>query len=165
MKEHYKLVDDIYAYLISDEYVNTVTFGDIFDVDLAKQTIFPLAHVNINQIGFTENSMQVNIQLIAMDIVDESKEDKNDLASPHLGKDNKQDVLNSMLSVVNRFQASIRRGTSPTRQYILPEPATATVFEDRFENLLAGWSLDILLETPNDNITIVNPDTGEVESC
>lgn len=165
MKEHYKLVDDIYAYLIADEYVNTVTFGDIFDVDLAKQTIFPLAHVNINQIGFTENSMQVNIQLIAMDIVDESKDDKNVLTNPHLGKDNKHDVLNSMLAVVNRFQASIRRGTSPTRQYILPEPATATVFEDRFENLLAGWSLDILLETPNDNITVVNPDTGEVESC
>ena len=165
MKEHYKLVDDIHAYLIADEYVNTVTFGNIFDVDLAKQTIFPLAHVNINQIGFTENSMQVNIQLIAMDVVDESKIDKNDLESPHLGKDNKQEVLNSMLAVVNRFQASIRRGTSTNRQYILPEPATATVFEDRFENLLAGWSLDILLETPNDNITIVNPDTGEVEAC
>ena len=97
MKEYYKLVDDINAYLISDEYVNTVTFGDIFEVDLAKQTIFPLAHVNIENVNFTENSMQVRISLLVMDMVDETSADKNDLSKPYLGKDNKQEILNACL--------------------------------------------------------------------
>tara|TARA_R110000822_G_scaffold10354_4_gene39232 strand:- start:374 stop:577 length:204 start_codon:yes stop_codon:yes gene_type:complete len=43
MQGFYNLSDKIRETLQLDQYVNTVTYGDIFDVDLNKQTIFPLS--------------------------------------------------------------------------------------------------------------------------
>jgi hypothetical protein len=31
---------------------------------------------------------------------------------------------------------------------------TALPFEQRFENLLAGWTLDLAIEVPNDDVSI-----------
>ena len=45
MKTYYNLIDKLYAYLNGNASINTVTFGDLLEVDLSKQTIFPLAHV------------------------------------------------------------------------------------------------------------------------
>jgi len=46
----YVITDLIENLLIADEYINTVTYGDISDVDLNKQTIFPLGHLIVNNI-------------------------------------------------------------------------------------------------------------------
>ena len=53
MKAYYDLVDKLNTYLDGSPSVNTVTFGDIFKVDLSKQTIFPLAHINIQNVTFS----------------------------------------------------------------------------------------------------------------
>ena len=44
----YILTQAIKDALLQDPNVNTVTEGDLFDVDLAKQTIFPLSHLIVN---------------------------------------------------------------------------------------------------------------------
>ena len=84
MKTYYNLIDNIYNYLIGNNNINTVTFGDILEVDLSKQTIFPLAHVNVNDVTFDEFKMTFAMNVIVMDIVDEDKDDKQDKTSPHL---------------------------------------------------------------------------------
>ena len=48
MKEYYDLIDNIYNYLIGNVNINTVTKGDLMEVDLSKSTIFPLAHIIVN---------------------------------------------------------------------------------------------------------------------
>ena len=40
----YQLTETIKAQLLADINCNTVTTGDIYDVNLNKQDIFPLAH-------------------------------------------------------------------------------------------------------------------------
>ena len=42
MKEVYDLLDKIKDRLRANNITNTVTFGDIMEVDLTKTTIFPL---------------------------------------------------------------------------------------------------------------------------
>ena len=42
----YQLTETIETQLLADVNVNTVTTGDIFDIDLAKNTLFPLMHIN-----------------------------------------------------------------------------------------------------------------------
>ena len=76
MKEFYDLIDAIYAELNSNPFVNTVTFGDIMKVDLSKQTIFPSSHITIRSATFNEHTVDFELQVMSMDIVDESKEDK-----------------------------------------------------------------------------------------
>ena len=92
-----------------------------------------------------------------MDIVDETKEDKQERNSIY-GDANKQDILNSMLSVVNGLQSSLRRGGMNENNYEINDSPTATQFEDRFENLLAGWSITLNVEIPNNDMALINDD-------
>lgn len=111
MRAYYELIDKLNTYLDGSPSVNTVTFGDIFKVDLSKQTIFPLAHVNIQNVTFSEHIMTFSLQVICMDIVNENKDDKLAAAStPYRGLDNKHDVFNTQLTVINGLQSSLRRG-------------------------------------------------------
>lgn len=155
MKEFYDLIDKIHEELISSDFVNTVTFGNIMDVDLAKQSIFPLSHINIQNATFSNHTISFQMQVIAMDIVDESKEDKfGEASKPYQGLDNKQDVLNTQLTVINTLQSKLRRGDLHYDNYVLDSDATATMFEDRFENLMAGWALNLSISIPNNVVTV-----------
>jgi hypothetical protein len=78
--------------------------------------------------------------------------------NPHLGLDNSHDILNTMLSVVNGLQSSLRRGGMNENNYEINDSPTATQFEDRFENLLTGWSLLINVEIPNNDMGLINDD-------
>lgn len=155
MKEFYDLIDKLYEELNSNDFVNTVTFGNIMDVDLAKQSIFPLSHINIQDAVFGEHTITFSMQVIAMDLVDETKEDKFAATSePQKGLDNKHDVLNTQLGVINRLQSKLRRGDLNDDNYVLDTNATATMFEDRFENLMAGWALNLTISIPNNDIIV-----------
>lgn len=157
MKASYNLMDKVYTYLNGSPSVNTVTFGNIFDVDLSKQTLFPLSHINIQNVTFSEHTMTFSLQVICMDIVDASKDDKLDPASvPYRWLDNRADVLNTQLTVINGLQSSLRRGGLNDEDYVLTSDATANLFEDRFENLLSGWALDLTIEIPNDDMKLIN---------
>ena len=50
MNNIFALTDAIKAELEANQLVNQVTFGDLFEVDLLKQNIFPLAHFCIFKI-------------------------------------------------------------------------------------------------------------------
>jgi hypothetical protein len=157
MKEYYNLIDNIHTYLEGNNNINTVTYGDIFDVDLAKQTLFPLAHIIVNDATFNDHFISFSLNIICMDVVDEFKDDKQ-TRNPIYGNDNKQDILNTMLSVVNGLQSSLRRGGMNENNYEINDSPTATQFEDRFENLLAGWSLTLNIEIPNNDMGLTKAD-------
>ena len=158
MKEYYGLVDNIYNYLNGNNNINTVSYGDIFDVDLSKQTIFPLAHITVNDVTFEDHFMRFAINVICMDVVDEFEESRQERSNTIYGSDNRQDILNSMLSVVNGLQSALRRGKMKENDYEINESPTATQFEDRFENLLCGWSMVLNVEIPNDEMALIEAD-------
>ena len=61
MTGYYNLLDKLKTHFDADVIVNTVTQGDIFKVDLSKQTIFPLAHIMVNNATFEGNVIRYNI--------------------------------------------------------------------------------------------------------
>ena len=90
MSTFYEITTAIKEQLQLDTFVNTVTMGDIFKVDLNKQTIFPLSHIIVNNASYQGPIWNYNISILCMDIVDESKELITDI---FVGNDNEQDVL------------------------------------------------------------------------
>jgi hypothetical protein len=140
----YQLTETIKTQLLSDPNVNTVTTGDITKVDLNKQTIFPLSHIIINEVTVEEQVLRFNISVLAMDIVDVSKEPTTDVFR---GNDNEQDVLNTQLAVLNKLSQVLGRGTLYKEEYQLEGVVTCEPFYDRFENELAGFTatFDILI--------------------
>ena len=93
----YQLTETIKTQLLSDENVNIVTTGDITEIDLSKQSIFPLCHIIVNSVSTQEQVLAFNITVMAMDIVDVDKEATTDLFR---GNDNQHDVLNTQLAVL-----------------------------------------------------------------
>jgi len=143
----YLLTETIKDQLLSDVNVNTVTTGDIYDIDLAKQSIFPLSHIIINNVTTQEQVLTFNISILAMDIVDESKEATTDIFR---GNNNEQDILNTQLAVLNKLVMVLRKGTLYNDQYQLDGDATLEPFYERFDNRLAGWSATFDVFVKND---------------
>jgi hypothetical protein len=147
MQGFYNITTKIKETLALDDFVNTITYGDIFEIDLNKQDIFPLSHFIVNSATLNGSVWQFNMSLLCMDIVDESKEDVTD---KFLGNDNEQDVLNTQMAVINRLLELLRRGDLHTELYQLEGSPTIEAFFDRFENKLAGWTLTFDVLIPND---------------
>ena len=141
----YKILETIEDKLLDDINVNTVTTGDITDIDLTKQTIFPLSHIVINNVTPQEQVLVFNVTIMSMDVVDINKENVTDRFR---GNNNEHDVLNSQLAVLNRLILVLRKGTLYRDRYQLQGDPSCEPFYERFENQLAGWActMDILIE-------------------
>ena len=153
MRQFYNITKTIKDHLESNSQVNVVTFGDIFDVDLNKQTIFPLAHIMVNQATIDDQTVTINLSVIAMDVVDVSKDNPRDENEIFYGTGNEHDVLNTQLAVLNDLMAQLKRGTLYTDLYQLSGAPTCLPFTERFENLLAGWTATFDVILPNTEIS------------
>ena len=140
MQGVYNVLTTIKQQLLSDKFVNQVTTGDIFAVDLKKQTIFPLSHIIMNDSTWQNNVLRFNISVLCMDLVDFSKE----------GSNNEEDVLNTQLAVANRLVAVVNNGDLNDNLFQMDGEASFEPFFDRFENALAGWTVTFEVLIPND---------------
>jgi hypothetical protein len=152
MSTFYEITQAIKNQLQEDAFVNTVTTGDIFKVDLNKQTIFPLSHIIVNSVSYQGNVLNYNISILSMDIVDESKQETTDI---FIGNDNEQDVLNTQLAVANRFLEVLNRGSLGEDYELVNGTASIEFFTERFENKIAGvtYTFDIAIQN---SMTICN---------
>ena len=119
--------------------LNTITFGDIFEVDLAKNSIYPIMHVSTDTASYDTGSLTYSFQIIVMDLVNK---DEN----------NEHDVLSDMLEVIGNIISHIRnsalvsevddfRNTIRLQDSISCEP-----FMERFDNEVTGWTANISIE-------------------
>lgn len=152
MKGFYNLTDKLKDTLLAEPFVNTVTFGSLDDIDLTKQTIFPLSHITVNNTIVGTNTLTFNVSILSMDIVDISKAETSDI---FVGNDNEQDVLNTQLGLLTRVINTLQRGDLYTELYQVEGDVSCEPFVDRFDNKLAGWAatFDVLIEN---DMTICN---------
>ena len=145
MKGFYNVTEQLKTALAAEPFVNTVTFGSLDDVDLNKQTIFPLSHIIVNNTTVGTKTLTFNISILSMDIVDISKEATTDI---FVGNDNEQDVLNTQLALLTRIINTLQRGDLYTELYQVEGDVNCEPFVDRFENKLAGWAatFDVLVQ-------------------
>jgi len=147
----YNITEKIRKQLQEDQFVNTVTYGDIFQVDLSKQTIFPLSHFQVVSATMQQNVWNFNISLLVMDILDKPKEYReSDDKSIFRGNNNEQDVWNTQLAVANRLLELLYRGDLYVDKFQLDGQPICEPFTDRFENELAGWEVSFNVLIPND---------------
>jgi len=148
MKQIYDLLDRLKNKLRENPNVFTVTYGDLTEINLNKSTFFPLAHFNVTNAIYDNNTIQFTIQFLAIDIVDYNKKIyDNDF---FYGNDNLQDVYNTQLNVVSYVIEQFKRGELFDNKLQLVGSPTAQPFKDRFENELAGWGATIEVAMPNE---------------
>ena len=143
---YFDIIDKLKTHFDGDVLVNTVTQGNLFDIDLSKQTIFPLVHIIVNTASLEGNVVRYNISIIAMDIVDITKDEEENKFD---GNDNELYVLNTQLQVLTRCYELLLRGDLWTDKFQIDGNPTCEPFVDRFENKLAGWTMTTDILIPN----------------
>ena len=147
MKGFYQVTQVIKDQLLADVNVNNVTTGDITRIDLSKQTMFPLSHIIVSNVGNEDNILRFSLSVLAMDVVNVSKEE---VVNIFIGNNNEQDILNTQLAVLNKLVQVLRGGTLHKDLYQLDGSPSFEPFYDRFENEMAGWALSFDVLVPND---------------
>ena len=138
MKSFYKVIDSIQTVVGAEPFNNTVTFGDISEIDLKKQSMFPLAHVMVNNMNIEQQHVSFNVTLFLMDLVDISKEPDTTL---FLGNDNTQDVLNTQAALATRVIRILQKSNLYKQEFEILGTANCEPFTERFDNALAGWAV------------------------
>ena len=147
MNSFYRVIDSIKDAVSAEPFNHQVTFGDIADIDLQKQSLFPLCHIMINSATITNNIVQQNITIFVMDLVDVSNSED---ASLFLGNDNRQDILNTQLALGTRIMRVLQKADAYRDEFEIEGDATCEPFTERFENMLAGWAITFTINTNTD---------------
>ena len=143
----YNVLDKLKEQGLQHPQCNTVTTGNLSDVDLSKTTIFPLTHLVVDRTTIGQRTITMTLNVICMDIVDISKDNAT---YNFYGNDNSQDVLNSQLNVLNNLFMQLKRGDLWNVRLTTGDDIDATPFMEKYENMLAGWEGQIQIQMPNE---------------
>ena len=156
------------------EQIATVSVGDIYDLDLEKNTKFPLLHINPTSVVTGDSQLTYNFQLFIMDMVSEKADwqTKQHSALTKLvdTKNNEQEVFNQTLDISTDFIGMLRHserqsldGTNDINApvYFTDGQFTIEPFQERFDNLCCGWVIQIGLLVENDFQTCNIPVTQQ----
>jgi len=147
IRSYYLIMEKLEQQLLNSPFVKTVTFGDISQVDLRKQTIFPLSHIIMNNVVQSGQVMTYNMTILLMDIVDINKAI---VVNQFTGNTDEMDILNTQLGVGNRLVEQMRSGQLFNDMYQVSTDVTFEPFFDRFENELVGWAMNVNITVEND---------------
>jgi hypothetical protein len=142
----YNIIDSLNEELLSNPFVNKVTVGRLTEIDLAKNTIFPLSHIMLNSIRHNENTLSFNLTVINLDIVNISKEAEIGV----YGNDNTMYILSNQLYVINRLLSRLKQSTIYKDGWELDGNPDSDVIDKEMENMLTGYQTDITINVPND---------------
>lgn len=147
MNGFYYVIHKLRDYIKETGFVNSVSTGDIFEVDLVKQTIYPLSHIIVNNASPKEFVTSYNISILFMDIVEISKDLPVNLFDNNT---NMLDILNDQITIAQRLVSSLKRGDLFSNLIQIDGDPLCEPFTDRFENKVAGWTLTFDIIVPND---------------
>ena len=72
-KTYNNIIDTLKELGKQHDQISTTTTGDIFDIDLEKNTKFPLMHINPVNVATGQSTLTYNFQIFIMDLVSEKK--------------------------------------------------------------------------------------------
>ena len=152
------------------EQISTVSVGDIYDIDLSKETLFPLLHINPVNVQTGDSELIYNFQLFICDLVSE-KDNWQTYQAAQLtklidNKNNEQQVFNQTLEIATDFIGMLRHSSrqslagvndinSPV--YFTQDQFTLDPFQERFDNLLCGYVFQVGVKVMNDFDTCTIP--------
>ena len=145
--------------------IATTTTGDIYDIDLEKNTLFPLLHINPVNVSTGQSQLTYNFQLFVMDAVSQKENwtEANLQSANNLS--NEQEVLSSCLQICIDIIGMMRHSKwQGAGELDIDDPVyftngefTIEPFTERFDNVLTGWVFSIGIVVQNDFQTCTIP--------
>ncbi len=143
--------------------IESVSVGDIYSINLEKHQKFPLLHINPVNVTTGDSELVYNFQVFIMDLVSEKDNWKTHQAQQLTklidNKDNQQQVLNQALEISTDLISMLRHSMHQSLNgvndindaiYFTEGQYTIEPFEERFDNLMAGWVFNLGVRVMND---------------
>ena len=135
----------------SDDFVNTVTQGDMSNVDLNKMNVFNLVHIDVLTAGFSNGqTITFDIEILSGQIRDSNKQDQG---AKFWNQDNEPDNLNETLAVLNRMWFKMLDDFTDENIRV-EETASLNHVTEWNKNLIDGWLMTFTIELPNTTISL-----------
>jgi len=117
----------------------SISFGDIFEVDLTQNGKYPMMHVSTETAAYDTGNLVYNFQIIVMDLVDKDEANEDDVLS---------DTLEIIGDVISRIRHSaLDADVDDFRNTIrLQDSISCEPFTERFDNEVTGWTASISIE-------------------
>lgn len=150
----YRVVNVIRDEFLSNAFCNNVTIGTLTEIDLQKMTIFPMAHITVENVTHNDNSLSFQMTVFNLDVVNISKElPSNNIDQVKIagyGNDNLMFVLTNQLYVINRAVQRMKSSTIYLNGWQLEGNPMSEVVNKEMENMIAGYQTTFTLTVPND---------------
>lgn len=149
--------------------IQSTSVGDIWEVDLEKNTKFPLMHINPTSVVTGDSQLTYNFQIFVMDMVTEKSNWTDNRGKLMANNDNftklvktlsnEQDVFNETLQIVTDIIGIFRHsmlqslnGVNDINEpvYFTQDQFTIEPFQERFDNLCCGYVFQIGILVQND---------------
>ena len=157
--------------------IQTVSVGDIYDVNLEKMELFPLLHINYVNVTTGDAELIYNFQIFIMDLVSEKENwqtyNAQGLTKLIDNKNNEQQVYNQTLEIATDFIGMLRHSSRQSLEgvddinapvYFTQDQFTIEPFSERFDNMLCGQVFQIGIVVMNDfetcNIPVTDAGAG-----
>ena len=155
------------------EQIETVSVGDIYDVNLEKMELFPLLHINYVNVSTGDAELVYNFQIFIMDLVSEKENwqtyNAKGLTKLIDNKNNEQQVYNQTLEIATDIIGMLRHSTRQSLAgvddinapiYFTQDQFTIEPFSERFDNMLCGQVFQLGVKVMNDFDTCTIPVTN-----
>ena len=147
MNAYTELINWLVALLNSDIDINTVTEGSEIDrIDISKKSIYPLAHIDADDVTFNTNLLTFAVSVQVLDQLDYNNEIKTDKL---YNNDNRVDVYNTSLQSLRRLFSELKLNK---RIVVDGEPSVQKVSDKK--NSIIGWQMNLSIQVPNDIMSI-----------
>jgi len=143
----YRVIDILKSELSNNPFCNNVTVGTLTEIDLAKMTIFPMAHISLENVTHNDNSFTFQITIFNLDIVQVSKDLPTD---PIYGNDNLIYIWVNQLYVINKIINRIKSSMTLYDGWQIDNNPQSDFINKEMENMLAGYQTTITFSIPND---------------
>ena len=159
-KTYNNLIDTLKNLGSQHNQISTTTVGDIFDIDLEKNTKYPLMHINPINVTTGRVGLTYNFQIFVMDMVDTDDANEQDVYN---------DVLQTCIDIISIFRNSKWQAQlvldidAPV--YFAESEFTLEPFTERFDQAVTGWVFQLPITVQNDfqscNIPMTDIPIGE----
>lgn len=135
--------------------ISTTTVGDIFDIDLEKNTLYPLMHLNPVNVTTRRTELVYNFQVFIMDLVEPDGSNEQEVYS---------DVLQICIDIIgilsnSKWQAQLALDINAP-VYFAEGDFTLEPFKERFDQSVTGWVFNLGITVQNSFQTCEVPMTN-----
>jgi len=143
MNSLFALTDAIKNELDSNVLLNSVSYGDVDEIELLKTNRYPLAHVGISTGTISDATSTIEVSVIFIQQVDDVKTQEDSFSDSELY------AQNNMLAAATRLVQVLKRGDLYAQGFQLEDDATVDFFGDRFTDKVAGVTVDMSITIKN----------------